>query len=98
MAMGFNSWLEAGLVAVNRVSLEEYDFRTYSPYGEKELMMMMIVQHKRKFERIITCCGNKSYKGGVSMAFRVFSNKYRIQLILFMKILQGIERKTARLF
>ena len=40
MAMGFNSWVESGLAAANRVrTLKDHDFRPYSLYGEKELMM-----------------------------------------------------------
>ena len=41
MAVGFNSWVEAGLAAAKQGILEEHDFWPYSPYGEKELMMMM---------------------------------------------------------
>ena len=41
MAVGFNSWVEAGLAAAKQGILEEHDFWPYSPYGEKELMMMI---------------------------------------------------------
>ena len=47
MAMGFNSWAEAGLAAGKQGILEEHDFRPYSPYGEKELMMMKFILGSR---------------------------------------------------
>ena len=54
MAMGFNSWVEAGLAAANKGILEEHDFRPYSPYGEgtdEVTQGIIILLENCKFER-----------------------------------------------
>ena len=68
MALGFNSWVRLDWRQPTG-TFGEHDFRSRSPYGEKELMMMMMV--KPSLEP--TSVTDTAYKHRLSLRQELFS-------------------------